>query len=60
MSDDGATHPESDGSANVTPQRIPSLSNLASPVPPPQSSVDGPIANRLRQSASKPTGYYKE
>ena len=60
VSDDEATHPESDGSTNVTPQRIPSLSNLASPVPPPQSSDDGPIAHRLRRSARKPTGYYKE
>ena len=60
VSDDEATHPESDGSTNVTPQRIPSLSNLASPVPPPQSSDDGPIAHRLRRSARKPRGYCKE
>ena len=53
-----ATHPESDSSAHVTPQRLPSPSNLASPVPLPLSSegagpsseglADGPIAHRLR------------
>ena len=65
MSDDEATHPESDGSAHVTPQRLPSLSNLASPAPLPLSlegagpSADGPIAHRLRPSR-KPAGYYKE
>ena len=51
-------------------QRLPSLSQLASPVPPPLSSeggagpsieglADGPIAHRLRPSR-KPAGYYKE
>ena len=69
MSDDEVTHPGSDGSANVTPQRLPSLSNLASPVPLPLSSegagpsaeglADGPIAHRLRP-CRKPAGYYKE
>ena len=70
MSDDEATHPESDGSAHVTPQRLPSPSNLASPVPAlPLSSegagpsseglADGPIAHRLRP-LRKPAGFYKE
>ena len=68
MSDDEATHPESDGSAHVTPQRLPSPSNLASPVPLPLSSegagpsseglADGPIAHRLRP-LRKPAGYIR-
>ena len=36
-----ATHPESDSSAHVTPQRLPSLSNLASPVRPPAATLGG-------------------
>ena len=68
MSDDEATHPDSDGSAHVTPQRLPSLSSLASPVPPQLSEgagpsaeglADGPIAHRLRP-LRKPAGFYKE
>ena len=61
MSDDEATHPESDGSAHVTPQRLPSLSNLASPAPPPLSSeglANGPIAHRLpARRARVPEGF---
>ena len=69
VSDDEATHPDSDGSAHLSPQHLPSLSQLASPAPLPSSSTgagssaeglaDGPIAQRLRPSR-KPAGYYKE
>ena len=62
VSDDEATHPESDGSTNVTPQRISqAFRTLRLPSRRHNHRMMGPSrTHRLRRSARKPRGYCKE